>query len=177
MQHYLQHIWNGDSSTELMSVLQQCIFGLTPLVFVHISVLDDKRKWETMCERFVKKRQMSVAKAESTVGTAKEINWFGCRWACLFHFGDSAPNESLGCDLKCVVIGLYWQLTHNYNNYNSTTASILYLADRICFWGIKWLRLKISDQGSQCGLGASVKEEKLNECKYNQIQSLIYKSR
>lgn len=30
-----------------------------------------------MCESFVKKRQMSVVKAESTVGTVKDINFFG----------------------------------------------------------------------------------------------------
>ena len=31
-----------------------------------------------MCESFVKKRQMSVVKAESTAGTVREIHLFGC---------------------------------------------------------------------------------------------------
>lgn len=31
-----------------------------------------------MCESFVKKRQMSVVKAELTVGTVKDIHFFGC---------------------------------------------------------------------------------------------------
>lgn len=48
--------------------LQQWVFGLTPFGFVQISVLDDKRKCEIMCESFVKKRQMSVVKG-----------WVNCR--------------------------------------------------------------------------------------------------